>query len=160
MNADSEKLCLEELDHLILDNDKKVWVVYILFFKERNNSRWLKNQSHSTYKIGFCLLFTQVTVTYISNNFNVPNKDSEAVLGKWIKNYSGDKKITKEYLIRGTDLNGNSIITVSFGCICSIWLHDCIVKILLCVWIRWAGCQWEEFTEVEQSLSKSHEIIV
>lgn len=33
MNADSEKLCLEELDHLILDNDKKVWVVYIIFIQ-------------------------------------------------------------------------------------------------------------------------------
>lgn len=138
MNADSEKLCLEELDHLILDNDKKVWVVYIIFFKERNIWRWLKTQLHPTYEIGFCLLFTQVTVTYISNNFNVPNKDSETVLGKWIKNYSGDKKIAKEYLIRGTDLNGNSIITVSFWFICSSF--ECIVKKLRCVSI-WFNTQ-------------------
>lgn len=24
MNADTEKLCLEEIDHLVFDNDKKV----------------------------------------------------------------------------------------------------------------------------------------
>ncbi|XP_031622883.1 DNA polymerase delta subunit 3 [Contarinia nasturtii] len=76
MDTETEKLCLEEIDHLILDTDKKVSLVTI------------------------------------SNNWNVPNKDGEIILEKWLKTYSGDRKIAKEYLIRGVDLNGNVIITV------------------------------------------------
>ncbi|XP_055304890.1 uncharacterized protein LOC129569757 [Sitodiplosis mosellana] len=76
MDSDSEKLCMEEIDHLVLDNDKKV------------------------------------TVAYISNTWNIPNKDGEVILEKWLKNYTDDRSIVKEYLIRGNDTNGNAIITV------------------------------------------------
>lgn len=55
----------------------------------------------------------QVSLANISNNWNVPNKDAEIILEKWLKNYSDDRAIVKEYLIRGADSNGNSIITVS-----------------------------------------------
>lgn len=55
----------------------------------------------------------QVTITYISNTWNVPGIKGEVILEKWLKNYSGDRSIVKEYLIRGDDTNGNSIITVS-----------------------------------------------
>lgn len=76
MDAESEKMCLEEIDHAVLDNDKKV------------------------------------TIAFISNNWNIPNKNSEVILEKWLKNYQGDRNIVKEYLIRGTDSNGNVIITI------------------------------------------------
>lgn len=32
MNAETEKLCFEEIDHLILDSNKKVFISLILIF--------------------------------------------------------------------------------------------------------------------------------
>lgn len=58
-------------------------------------------------------MLQQVTITYISNTWNVPNKDGVVILEKWVKNYTGERAIAKEYLIRGSDTNGNSVITVS-----------------------------------------------
>lgn len=48
----------------------------------------------------------------IANNWNATFKDGEAVLEKWLDKYADDRKIVKEYLIRGMDTNGNVCITV------------------------------------------------
>lgn len=118
-DSDSEKICLETIDHTVLDDGKKVWFwmfdsvcffyIYIYF----------NNISSSI----------QITITLISDKWNIPNKDSEIILEKWLNgHYNGDKQqILKEFLIRGEDSKGNLIITVSvyFGqsmCIC-IFFH-------------------------------------
>lgn len=59
------------------------------------------------------ILFVKVTLKQISNNWNVSLKDSETVLNKWLTAYKNDRPIVKEFLIRGTDLNGNCVISVS-----------------------------------------------
>lgn len=51
----------------------------------------------------------------LANNWNAPFADGEAVLKKWLDKYAGDQKIMKEYLIRGTDANGNVLITVRYA---------------------------------------------
>lgn len=53
-------------------------------------------------------------MAFISNNWNISFMESESILQKWLAGYKGDKKILKDYLIRGVDLNGNCVITVSF----------------------------------------------
>lgn len=103
MDAESEKLCLQELDHVILDLDKKVKIHF-------------SYESYLNCIISYFAIipsYFQVTLTYISNNWSTLSKNAENVLKKWVEKYTGDKSIAKEYLIRGTDANGNSIITVN-----------------------------------------------
>lgn len=53
-----------------------------------------------------------MSLQVIANNWNAPFTDGEAVLKKWLEKYAGDQKIVKEYLVRGTDANGNVLISV------------------------------------------------
>lgn len=59
--------------------------------------------------------FMQINLQYISNTWSVPFKVSESILQKWLDNYKGEKKIAKEFLIRGTDKENNAVITVSIA---------------------------------------------
>lgn len=89
-----------------------------------------------------------MTLKEVSNNWNVSLKDSEIVLNKWLSTYKGDRRIVKEYLIRGTDLNGNCVISVCNGSI-QIKFNASILS--YCILL---GCSRTEIGSVREPVSK------
>lgn len=64
-------------------------------------------------EISFLVLDSEkkVSVNTISNNWDVPMKQSRELLEEWVNSQKG-KDFTKEFLVQGVDLKGNCYIAL------------------------------------------------
>lgn len=64
-------------------------------------------------EISFMVLDSEkkLSVNTISNNWDVPMKQSQELLEEWVNSQKG-KDFTKEHLVRGVDFNGNCYISL------------------------------------------------
>lgn len=94
MDKSMKSACFEEITHLICDADKRVCFhrQYFWFWK-------------------LSLNYAKVNISDVSNNWNISHRDSETLLLEWIET-NKNKSLSKEFLIRGVEKNGNCVITV------------------------------------------------
>lgn len=55
----------------------------------------------------------KITTRRISNTWSLDSKQALEVLEKWLGEQKGQKKLSMEYVVRGTDKNGNVFITLA-----------------------------------------------